>query len=400
MKKYKTYLIVIIIVMLIPILIKTFTKSHSVEYKVNGYNISEKFYIEDNIHKYEFKISNKKQIYSYILDNNMNKRKKVIKGIKTINKDNLKCIIPTYKKNIDNDIYCLEDNKQISIYSLLKNKTFKKIISSAKEYKIELPSSDNKSKDYKKINVYQNNINEDEAYILWSYKGINILKNDEFKYVKFLEDDLYDNVMATTTSKYYVLFENSDVMGIENIHYYDIKKDKYKVYKLKEKISKDSYINGVYDDLIYVTDNKKKIQYTINLKKEEINIVGNEEGYIKYISNSDKEIMTKSDFFMKKQYFTNERIKDSNITKSNDLIKDKKIYYYKDNNKFYKNISGYNSIYLFSIKDVKDWYLENENIILLVDDTIYQYNDKTGLRKILDYNELNYNNKNIVKFWK
>ena len=191
----------------------------------------------------------------------MNKRKKVIKGIKTINKDNLKCIIPTYKKNIDNDIYCLEDNKQVSTYSLLKNKTFKKIISSAKEYKIELPSSDNKSKDYKKINVYQNNINEDEAYILWSYKGINILKNDEFKYVKFLEDDLYDNVMATTTSKYYVLFENSDVMGIENIHYYDIKKDKYKVYKLKEKISKDSYINGVYDDLIYVTDNKKKIQY-------------------------------------------------------------------------------------------------------------------------------------------
>ena len=66
MKKYKTYLIVIIIVMLIPILIKTFTRSHSVEYKVNGYNISEKFYMEDNIHKYEFKISNKNGIITNI----------------------------------------------------------------------------------------------------------------------------------------------------------------------------------------------------------------------------------------------------------------------------------------------------------------------------------------------
>lgn len=400
MKKYKTYLIVIIIVMLIPILIKTFTRKHTVEYKVNGYNINEKFYIENGTHKYEFKISNKKQVYSYILDNNLNKRKKVINGIKTINKDNLKCIITTYKKDIDNDIFCLEDNKQVSTYSLLKNETFKKIVSSAKDYKIELPSSDNKFKEYKKIHIYQNNITEDEAYILWSYKGINVLKNDELKYIKFIDDDLYDNIMATTTSKYYVLFENSDVMGIENIHYYDIKKDKYKVYKLEEKISKDSYINGVYDDLIYVTDNKKKIQYTINLKKEEINIVGKEEEYIKYESNNDKKIMSKSDFLMKKQYFTNERITDTNITKSNDLIKEKRIYYYKDNNKFYKNISGYNSIYLFSINNVKDWYVENDNIILLVDDTIYQYNDKTGLRKIIEYNELKYNNKNIVKFWK
>lgn len=206
--------------------------------------------------------------------------------------------------------------------------------------------------------------------------------------------------MSTTTSKYFVLFENSDVMGIENIHYYDIKKDKYKVYKLKEKISKDSYINGVYDDLIYVTDKEKKIQYAVNLKKEEIDVVGKEElGYIKYVYN-EKEILNKSDFFMKEQYFTNERIKDSNITKSTDLIKDKQIYYYLEDNKFYKNINGYNSIYLFNKNNIKDWNVWYDSIIINIDDAIYQYNDKKGLRKIVEYNELNYNYKNIVKYWK
>ena len=400
MKKYKIYLIIVVIVMLIPILIKTFTKTNSVEYKVNDYTINERFYIEEDNHKYEFKISKKKQVYSYILDENINKRKKVIKELKEFNKGNLKCIVPIYKKDIDKDIYCLENNKQVSKYSLLKNDNFKAIQEKVKKYNIELPTSSDKSKEFKKIKVYQNNISEDEAFILWSYKGINILKNDDLKYVKFLDYDLYDNIMSTTTSKYFVLFENSDVMGIENIHYYDIKKDKYKIYKLKEKISKESYINGVYNDLIYVTDKEKKIQYAVNLKKEEIDVVGKEElGYIKYVYN-EKEILNKSDFFMKEQYFTNERIKDSNITKSTDLIKDKQIYYYLEDNKFYKNINGYNSIYLFNKNNIKDWNVWYDSIIINIDDAIYQYNDKKGLRKIVEYNELNYNYKNIVKYWK
>ena len=194
------------------------------------------------------------------------------------------------------------------------------------------------------------------------------------------------------------LYQN--VMGIENIHYYDIKNDKYKVYKLKEKISKESYINGVYDDLIYVTDKKNKLQYTINIKKEETNVVGKEElGYIKYIYNK-KEVLSKSDFFMKEQYFTNERINDNSITNSNDLIKDKQIYYYLEDNKFYKNINGYNDTYLFEKKDIKDWNISYNNIIINIDDAIYKYHDRTGLRKILKYNELNYNYKNIVKYWK
>ena len=386
--------------MLIPIIMKTLKKSHSVEYKVNNYTISENFYIEDYKHKYELKINYKNQVYSYILEENINKRKKVIKEVKEFSKGDLKCIVPIYKKSIDMDIYCLEKNKQVSKYSLLKNDNFKAIMKKAKKYNIELPTNNNKSKEYKKIKVFQNNISENETYILWSYKGISVLKNNDLKYVEFLDYDLYDNIMSTTTSKYFVLFENSDVMGIENIHDYDIKNDKYKVYKLKEKISKESYINGVYDDLIYVTDKKNKLQYTINIKKEETNVVGKEElGYIKYIYNK-KEVLSKSDFFMKEQYFTNERINDNSITNSNDLIKDKQIYYYLEDSKFYKNINGYNSTYLFKSDNIKDWHVWYDSIIINIDNAIYQYNDKAGLRKIVEYNELKYNYKDIVKYWK
>ncbi len=386
--------------MIIPILIKTFQKKHNVEYKIGKYNINEKFYIENKNHNYEFKITNKKETYSFILNNNVNKRKKIIKDIKIYKKNNIKCIIPIYVKDISKNIYCLENNNQVSNYYLKDNDNFKSIIEDTKKYKVNLPSDSEKYKEFKKIKVYQNNINDNTAYIIWNYKGIYILKNNELKQQKFLNYDLYDNIMSTTTSNYFVLFENSNVMGIEKIHYYDIKNDKYNIFKLKDKISKDSYINGVYDDLIYVTDNKKKIQYTINVKKEKIEEVGKEElGYTKY-TNKKKEEMNKSDFFMKEQLFDNEKIENKKITNSKDLVKEDQIYYYLDNNKFYKNINGYNSILLFELDNIKDWKINNKDLIIFVDDLVYIYNDELGLRKIIEYNELNYNYKNIVKYWK
>ena len=386
--------------MMIPIIIKTFQKKHNVEYKIGKYNINEKFYIENKNHNYEFKITNKKETYSFILNNNVNKRKKLIKDIKIYKKNNIKCIIPIYVKDISKNIYCLENNNQVSNYYLKDNDNFKSIIEYTKKYKVNLPSDSEKYKEFKKIKVYQNNINDNTAYIIWNYKGIYILKNNELKRQKFLNYDLYDNIMSTTTSNYFVLFENSNVMGIEKIHYYDIKNDKYNIFKLKDKISKDSYINGVYDDLIYVTDNKKKIQYTINVKKEKIEEVGKEElGYTKY-TNKKKEEMNKSDFFMKEQLFDNEKIENKKITNSKDLVKEDQIYYYLDNNKFYKNINGYNSILLFELDNIKDWKINNKDLIIFVDDLVYIYNDELGLRKIIEYNELNYNYKNIVKYWK
>ena len=99
--------------MIIPLIIKTFEKKHSVEYKSNKYTIKENYNKEGSNHYYEFKINNNKETYSYILNENVNKRKKIIKEIKEYKKDNIKCIIPIYVKEIDYNIYCLEDNKQV-----------------------------------------------------------------------------------------------------------------------------------------------------------------------------------------------------------------------------------------------------------------------------------------------
>ena len=398
MRKYKTYLICVIIIMAIPFVVKIFKKSHEVKYEVDKYSIEEKFLIEKRIHNYNITIKNKDEIYTFNINNKMNKRKKIIKDIKTYTEGNITCIIPIYKKNIDKEIYCNLNNVQVSKNYIKDNDNFKKILKKIKKYEIDNIETSTKKTNYENITYYKQNIENKEAFILWNYKGIYIINNEEVKYQQFLDYDLYDNIMNTITSRYYVLFENTSVNGIENIHYYDLKKDKYKIFKLEDKISKDSYINGVYDDKIYVTDKKKKVQYKIDIKKEKIEEIGNEElGYIKY-HNDEKEILNKSDFFMQEVYF-NDKYIDENDENNSEVIEKNNKLYYKTDGIFQEKINN-NSVLLFELDNIKEWGVYKEDILLLRDNEVYLYNNKKGLNKILEYNELNYNYKNIIKLWK
>ena len=192
--------------------------------------------------------------------------------------------------------------------------------------------------------------------------------------------------MSCVVDKYYVLFENTSVNGIENIYYYNSENYKLNVFKLKEKLDKDSYINGVVDNLIYVTDRRNKKEYTIDIKHKKIKEIDNDQTkYITYKNNKKKEL-SKSDFLIKDQIF------DYSNSNYKFFIKD---------NKIYKKLRGKkDDILLLELNDIVEWKVINDEIIILVDNTIYYYSDDTGLRKILENDELRYNYKNIYNIGK
>lgn len=396
MKKYKSFLILLIIIMIIPFIMKILKKEHKVKYENNKYEVSERFIIKENKHYYEFEITKKNEKYTYILNEKLNKRKEIIKDIKEYKEGNIKCILPIYKKKIDNELYCIENSNQVSNYYLKDNEDYNKILSKVKKYKINKLTTSKKKTKYENMIIYQENILDDYAYLIWNYKGIYIIKNNDIKYQEFLKYDLYDNIMNALTSRYYVLFENTSVNGIENIHCYDLIKDKYKTIKLEEKIDKDSYINGVYNDKIYVTDKKNKIQYRIDVKKEKIEEIGNEAlGYIKDPSN-EKDVLNKSDFFLEEVYFNSMYIEEENYS---EVIEKNDKYYFRTDSSFYERISN-NNILLFNIDNIKEWQVYDKDILVLKDNEVYLYNNENGLNKIIEYNELNYNYENIIKLWK
>lgn len=401
MKKYKYYLVIMIIILTIPIVYKFFVKQHKVIYKINNFDIIETMNIKDKKHYYTFDIKKGKEEYSYEIENKIHKRKKIIKDIKYFKSEGITCIIPIYKNNKEKEIYCRQNNEQVSKELLKDDTSYQEILDKAKKYNVSNLNSSSTKKEYKNITIYSGNIPPEYTIIIWNYKGIVVMNSDSNKYYQFLDYDLYDNIMATTTDHYFVLFENTSVNGIENIHYFDIKKNKYKVFSMKEKISKDSYINGVIKDTIYVTDKKKEKQYAIDISKELITEVGNEEdSFIMYIDNQEKKI-GKREFLKEKQYFNEKRIIDEKITKDGELFKEDSIYYFKENNIFYKQLENYNRIQLFEAKEnIDEWQIYKKDIILLKDEELYLYQDNSGLNKLLEYNELKYNKQNIYYLWK
>lgn len=404
MKSIKSKIVIIIIIILIILFsCKILKKEHNITYSINKYNIHESFYIKDKNHWYDIVIKDKNNTYIYSLSKKANKKKKLIKDIKTYKTNDLICIIPIYKKKITSNIYCNYNNKQVSNHYLqsTENEDFNYILKKVKKYNINLKeSSDSKTK-YKQLTIYKNNILKNYKYIVWDYKGIYIIDKNETIYQKILDYDLYDNIMSTIVDSYYVLFENTSVNGIEKIYYYDLNKNKLKSYKLKEKISKDSYINGVVGKFIYVTDRKEKKQYKINIRKKEIEEVSTDDkSYYQYLNGRVK-LFSKSDFFMSDKHFDNEQIKDKTL-KFDDVRIEYNYFYYRNENNFYKVLDNYkkNPILLGQLNNIKTWKVIDRDLLIISEDTLYLYNDNTGLRKILEGNELNYNYENICNVWK
>ena len=138
----------------------------------------------------------------------------------------------------------------------------------------------------------------------------------------------------------------------------------------------------------------------MNVQKRQITEVGNEEKLFILFQNGEKTLMSKSDFLMNYQYFKNVRVEKKKITTSNDLVEEDNYDYFQEDGSFYKQMNGANRILLFTLEGVEEWNVFDKEIILKKEDSIYLYSDKAGLRKIIEYNELNYNYKNIVYLWK
>ena len=366
---------------------------YEVTYNINNYSILEKY---DDYYQFVIKSGDGGIYFFDLLQKFSNKR--MISDIKLMSGNNLVCINPIYKNHKNDDIYCLLDNLYVSNYYLLKNgnKDFLSIIKK-NNISVDKYNESSLSKDYKNIKVYQKNIADNNIFIIWNYNGFYVLNNKKLSYKKIIDYDLYDNVMSTISGNYFVLFNNNSVNGIDKLYYYNFKDDKVRTFKINVLINKDSYINGVYNNIIYVTDRKAKKQFAIDIYKKSINLVGSED--LKYIGyDNDKKLLLDKNVFFKSDYiFSNKKIVSNDITSSDNLVKYGKYYYFFEGNKFYKSLNNYKKL-LFELDNIKYFYIYNDNIVVVADKSLYLYND-SGLKKILDSNELKYNYDNICKIW-
>lgn len=411
MKKYiKISIIILITLIIVELKINVFTNKKFSTYSIfndnKRYKIVEKYKKIDNNNIYSFTVKLKKDTYNFSYNKNLSKKTKVIKNIKFYKKNNLECILPKYNDNSISDLYCLLDKKQVS-YSYLEqinNKDLKYIVKQVKNKKLnKLHSNNSLLVKYKNISYYKNNIDNNLIYSIWYYKGLYSINNDNGKYQKILKKDKYENTLSMLVDKYYIVF-NTDNMNhllfYKELFIYDIEDNKLSTIKLDKELSIDTYINGVYDNKLYITDADALVQYSINPKNKKVEEIGSLDNGFYTVNNNNSLVPGKLKNNIFSTTITNTNI--SKLYKTNNIYKSLNSYYFISDSGFYQIINNdyKNPIKLFDFPSIKEIKIKDGYISFIVDDTIYLYSDSVGLRPVIKDSELKYNYKNIYDFWK
>ncbi len=384
-----------------------FVKSHDISYTLskgkNRFQIKEHFKILEKKHLYTFEIlDNKKRTYHFQVYENYNKQQKIIDTIEFFETGNISCIYPVLKDRRASSIACRKGKEEVSFQVLLQEEKpwILEVINtlSKKGYQEAAWNLSNSSKVYKDTTYYQENITTNQSLSFWTYRGVYLLTKNDFSNQEFLEIDQYENNKSILVNEQLIVIDSDQSYDFDQFYVISLFNNQIEKMKVKEKISQDSYFTGTVDGCAYLIDRKNKKQYKINPRKKQITLVGDTNRNAQYYNGKKWSIRNIYDFLKQDLFFPNQII-DSTLQKiypdytlyngigRTYLIKDQSVFYVTD--EFPKK-----KIRLFTLEDLKEIKMVENQFFFISKDTIYQYTDEKGLRPILSTRELTFNAKN------
>lgn len=389
---------------------------YSLKVDDNSYTINEHLEVVDGKSYYSFDVTDKDKIsYSLFLDYDLNKQTNVIRDIKSYSSNGLSCIFPIFKRDITENVTCLYNGEAVS-YNYLKqigNQDIDVIVNKLKEEKYTHNSWDRKesttsnlNQEGRSLDYYQDNILDDYIFLVWRYKGLYIIKSSDSVIKDYLDYDIYDNSMSYLVDRYYVTPITSVEGKIGSLTYYNTKELGRGFINLSEATSNNFYFNGVYKHKLYLTDVGNSKQYAIDPASEKVTVVSNEkDGFINVVNGVESKVAAK-EFLEKPHYFDSVEVSEEIANKFGSDVQvktDRGFYYFKTNDgKVYRaDVDNLKSAeVLFQFGNITEWKVKNGDILFAAGDIVYFYNEHEGLIPIAVNKELNYNNKNIIDFWK
>ena len=383
-----------------------FGPGHNTSYKVDGFDVTEEYINKqkNEAQVYNFSInSNNNNFYFQVFDNFEN-QSKIIKEIKNYKDDNITCIMPIFINDKSlTDLMCLKDGIVYN-YSELKESVFEgkeeidELYNSLDKYltKENLLKQDSTNN----ITLYQNNMQPNYYFSLATYKGF-IYANPTTKDLKannIYMNDVYDNYLSAYVDKYFVTVNYDEQYGYSKIYIYNITNNKEKTITPAKNIERNSYIQGIHKNSLYIFDRDHKVQYEIDAENGTILEVGNTRTGAIIYKNGTSERVSAYECAKKDIVFTNDEVvKDDYIlVKNAGGNKTGYTYYAKKKGNIYQiyRVNNFNKdqyMYLFKTEYIDKLIALNEYIYYLEDGYIKYYSDHTGIRSLAFNNELNFN---------
>ena len=409
MKKFISFLLLLIVLFIgIELLITFLTKEYVVKYNIiNNYKkfeIEEKYY-KKNGDTYDILIKMGDNKFLYTIINTFNKQKKIISKIEYYEDGNNICIYPVLRNNTSSYIECM-DNGNIVLGDIYSNQEFinnikndliekKYIINDVEDInsKVEMPSSV----------LYDKNIKENDCILMWQYKGISSFCKSGYNSSVVLDFDVYENKIGTLVGKYYVVpfYTNSKVLEFNKLILINVETFKTTEIILDTPLSSSTYVNGVIDNKLYLTDADNLVQVEVNVYEKKHRIIGN--------VSIGGQMYENGKWVSRNIYDFKNNIKFNNV---GDSLKDysyidvkegnTNYYFYDNGGNFYKVSKAHPDVkvLLFRQSEFNNFNVVGNDIFYVVGNTVYSYTEQNGIVKILENNDIIYNTNNRVSIYR
>lgn len=259
---------------------------HSIEYRVDSFNIKEILTQnkKNEIDNYYFEIEKDGSIFNYQVFKDK-QGSKLIKDIEYFKNTNYECIAVIFRnKYFENQVICNKDNMNYYYMGIKGNDP--EVDMFAKDYITENNSSDDVLKQNGNLFVY-NNLNEDYVAIEY-YKGIYIInRENKYKKVALFKNETYNRDLAILVQKYYLTADYNSEYDFHKFVMVDLETGKKESLTFNANISFNSYFQGVVDGKAYLIDKDNKKQYEIDIKDKRVFEIGNEQSGIKIYKNNE-----------------------------------------------------------------------------------------------------------------
>ena len=372
---------------------------HFVTYTIdNGeiFTIDEKYSKSEEKDYYLLKVSNNDKTFIFELNNTFNKQKNIVKDIETIEENGYYCIgLKLPGSGMYSYPECVKDNTIYSYSSVKDEIDFSNYIKKIEDKAREKYSKESVKKDDYGLTINRDYIEDDEILAVYGYKQVTLHYTNFSRVFSFANTDNYKNQYGYLVENYYVVPKLTSLPSFTTLVKYDVIDGIKSEVSLPLGISKQSYINGVYNGKLYIFDKSNKRQFAIDPVNDDIEIVGStEESGFAYINGVETSLsvydLDSTETIFSESVDSYSSIQYDSIYPMGDYA------IYTKNGNFYKVYKDYLEypVYLFNEPDAKTVKVKTNKLYFIKGDSIYKYNTY-GLFALATRSEFIYNYDNI-----